>query len=210
MASSFLPSNKISTKPGQVHIVDVGFGVHCVLPILKLIGEDSGATILMQQPKTHLHPMAQALLAQFIAESEGRYVIETHADHIINRLCICVRKGEVTPGDVEIFWFEQRERRNNVVIHEIKIDEAKNAIEGFNLRSNDSQTLALAIAYKAKFFCTNDNDLKHDFKDVVPKVIGEQAKLYPVKGTDTEKETFLAENRCRRVTNLNPAKKHHR
>ncbi len=111
------------------NIVDVGFGVHCVLPMLKLIGEDSGATILMQQPETHLHPMAQALLAQFIAESEGRYVIETHADHIINRLCICVRKGEVTPGDVEIFWFEQRERGNDVVIHEIKIDEEGNLID---------------------------------------------------------------------------------
>ncbi len=91
-----------------------------------------------------------------------------------------------------------------------KIDEARNAIEGFNLRSNDSQTLALAIAYKAKILCTNDNDLKHDFKDVVPKVIGEQTKLYPVKGTDAERETFLTENRCRRVANLNPAKKHHR
>ena len=109
------------------NIVDVGFGVHCVLPMLKLIGEDSEATILMQQPETHLHPMAQALLAQLIAESEGRYVIETHADHIINRLCICVRKGEVAPGDVVIFWFEQRE--NDAVIHEIKIDEEGNLID---------------------------------------------------------------------------------
>ena len=109
------------------NIVDVGFGVHAILPTLKVIGEDPSKTILLQEPETHLHPMAQALLAQLIAKAEGRYLIETHADHIINRLCICVRRGDLTPEDIGILWFEKQ--KSGAVIHEIKIDEEGNLID---------------------------------------------------------------------------------
>ena len=82
-----------------------------------------------------------------------------------------------------------------------KMDEARNAIEGFKLRSDDPHILQLAIACRAKILCTDDNKLKRDFEDVVARVIGEQTKLYPFKGEDAKKKEFLAKNRCRRVTN---------
>ena len=107
-------------------IVDAGFGVHSVLPHLKAIVNNSSSTVLMQQPETHLHPMAQALLSQLIAESRGHYIIETHADHIINRLSICIRKKEINHEDVAIFWFENK--GNEAVIHRIDFDEEGNLI----------------------------------------------------------------------------------
>ena len=86
-----------------------------------------------------------------------------------------------------------------------KMNKAGNAIREYELKSNDSQTLALAIACKAKILCTNDNALRHDFKHVVPKIIREQTKLYPVKGNAAERKKFLDENRCGRMSDAPPA-----
>ena len=106
-------------------IVDAGFGVYSVLPYLKPVIANPDATVLMQQPETHLHPMAQARLSQLVVESGGRYIIETHADHFINRLSICIRKGEISHQDAAIFWFEKN-GANGTVIHPINFDVAGN------------------------------------------------------------------------------------
>ena len=84
----------------------------------------------MQQPETHLHPKAQALLAEIVAESGCRYVIETHADHLINRFSICVRRGELAAEDVAIVWFEKRD--GQVVLHEMSFDEQGNLLNAPN------------------------------------------------------------------------------
>ena len=109
-------------------IVDAGFGVYSVLPYLKPVIGNPDSTVLMQQPETHLHPRAQALLSQLMVESKGRYIIETHADHLINRLSICIRKGEISHQDAAIFWFEKNEA-DGVVIHPIGFDAAGNLID---------------------------------------------------------------------------------
>lgn len=108
------------------NIVDVGFGVHVALPILRVIGAHPREAVLIQQPESHLHPMAQALLAQLVAESEGQYLIETHADYIINRLCICVRRGELDFRDLAILWFEKV--GGKAVIHRINVDQEGNLV----------------------------------------------------------------------------------
>lgn len=109
-------------------IVDAGFGVYSILPYLKPVVGNSNSTVLMQQPETHLHPMAQALLSQLIAESKGHYIIETHADHIINRLSICIRREEISPEDTAIFWFEKN-GENGTIIHPIGFDATGNLID---------------------------------------------------------------------------------
>lgn len=114
------------TIDGYTHsIADAGFGVYSVLPYLKPMIRNPDSTILMQQPETHLHPMAQALLSQLIVESNGRYIIETHADHIIKRLSICIRKKEISPADAAIFWFEEN-GGDGTIIHPIGFDEIGN------------------------------------------------------------------------------------
>ena len=107
-------------------IADAGLGICSVLSCLKTVIGNSDSTALMQQPETRLHPMAQALLSQLIVESKGRYIIETHADHFINRLSICIRKEELSHQDAAIFWFEKR--ANGVKIHRMDFDEVGNLI----------------------------------------------------------------------------------
>lgn len=71
-------------------IADVGFGVSQILPI---IVEGSimkqYQTLLLEQPEIHLHPKAQMKIADYLlslALSKKNIIVETHSDHIINRI----------------------------------------------------------------------------------------------------------------------------
>ena len=74
----------------HVTIADVGFGVSQLLPIVVMSLRSSDSPLLLfEQPEIHLHPRAQAGLADFFLSldlSERRLVVETHSDHFINRL----------------------------------------------------------------------------------------------------------------------------
>ena len=123
-------SQLIIEQGGSKHnIVDVGYGIHSVLPLLlATYNKPLGTTFLLQQPEVHLHPQAQALLAQMMAEQDGhRYIIETHSDYFIDRLRICIQQGNLQPEDVALVYCEPSGKRGNAVqIHNISFDEAGN------------------------------------------------------------------------------------
>ncbi len=74
----------------QVNIADVGFGVSQIFPIiLEGLRINPGQTLLLEQPEIHLHPRMQMQLADYIislALAEKNVILETHSDHIVNRL----------------------------------------------------------------------------------------------------------------------------
>ena len=48
-----------------------------------------GETLLVEQPEIHLHPKAQMCIADFLLATVLRdksIIVETHSDHIINRV----------------------------------------------------------------------------------------------------------------------------
>ena len=115
------------------NVADVGYGVSQVLPVVAEIAFHSEPdVILLQQPEIHLHPMAQAelgtLLGSFasVHEQRQRYVVETHSDHLINRVRMDVRDGAtgLKPDDVVVLYFERRDF--DVKIHEITFDKLGN------------------------------------------------------------------------------------
>lgn len=113
---------------GQHHDVGlVGKGVPCILPLLSRLAENPARTFLLQQPETHLHPQAEASLAQLMAKSSSRFVVETHSDFILMRMQTCLRKGVLRPSEVKILWFETKGSRNR--IHEIHMDEVGNILD---------------------------------------------------------------------------------
>lgn len=71
-------------------LTHVGVGVSQVLPILVIcLLADVDTTVIIEQPELHLHPMVQTRLADFficMARLGVQCVIETHSEHIINRL----------------------------------------------------------------------------------------------------------------------------
>ncbi len=96
------------------NLKDVGYGVSQALPILvEILDRKPGQVFLLQQPEVHLHPQAQAALGSLfvVAAAEGRQLlVETHSDHLLDRVRMDVRDGRTTlrPEDVSILYFERQ------------------------------------------------------------------------------------------------------
>jgi hypothetical protein len=113
------------------NLVDVGYGVSQVLPILvNALAIIRPRRFLIQQPEIHLHPQAQAalgsLLARTLSDGGHSYVIETHSDYILDRIRIGVAEGTVAAEEV-LFLFLERTKSGSVV-HPIEIDGAGNIL----------------------------------------------------------------------------------
>ncbi len=110
----------------QSNIMDVGYGINQILPILVEIMHSDSTTFLLQQPEVHLHPRGQAEFSTFLAESVSQkkhsFLIETHSDYIIDRVRISVRDKIIKPDDVSILYFDPKKRGGAVTIHNIKVD----------------------------------------------------------------------------------------
>ncbi len=74
----------------MVNIADVGFGVSQIFPILlEGLRIKKNASLILEQPEIHLHPALQMKMADYLitlALSKKNVIVETHSDHIINRL----------------------------------------------------------------------------------------------------------------------------
>ena len=74
----------------RANLADVGFGVSQVLPVLvQGLMMRAGGIYLVQQPEIHLHPDAQAGLADFfiyLASYGVTTVVETHSEYLLLRL----------------------------------------------------------------------------------------------------------------------------
>ena len=109
------------------NLADVGYGVSQALPLITelLRGRGAGDMFLLQQPEVHLHPSAQAALGSLFCRTAGRnrqLIVETHSDHLIDRVRMDVRDSvsNLKPSDVSILYF-QREGLE-VKIHSLGID----------------------------------------------------------------------------------------
>ncbi len=80
-----------------VDLPDVGFGISQVLPVIvQCFYAPAGSILFIEQPELHLHPRAQAHLADLFIDvlmsrehGEDRniqLIIETHSEHFLNRL----------------------------------------------------------------------------------------------------------------------------
>jgi len=82
--------NLLSRPKTYAFITEVGFGVSQILPIITLgLLSPTDSILIFEQPEIHLHPRAQAGLAEFLlclARTGRRILVETHSDHLINRL----------------------------------------------------------------------------------------------------------------------------
>ena len=123
---------QVKVRSGShANIMDVGYGVSQSLPILVDVMGGKRTTFLLQQPEVHLHPRGQAELASFFIRSwkrkKNRFLIETHSDHIVDRLRISVRQGILKPNEVSILYFEPQ--GNSVKIHNLTVDKHGNLLD---------------------------------------------------------------------------------
>ena len=104
-------SHELVVVRGSRHanIADVGFGVAQVLPVIVLAYSVArGGTIVLEQPELHLHPSAQAALADFIAEvsreREVQFLVETHSELLFRRLQTLLAAERLTPDRCALYW----------------------------------------------------------------------------------------------------------
>jgi predicted ATPase len=97
----------------ELDLTSVGFGTSQVLPIIVqgLLTPPRGLFIV-EQPEVHLHPRVQSQLADFflsLTRSGVQCIIETHSEHIINRvrLRIVEDEGHDVLDNVSIYFVEK-------------------------------------------------------------------------------------------------------
>ncbi|MDO7877712.1 AAA family ATPase [Hymenobacter sp. ASUV-10] len=98
-------------KADMVNIADVGIGVSQVLPIVvALIAAQEGQLVYVEQPELHLHPRAQVVMAELLAEAANRgvrVIVETHSSLLLLTVQTMVAEGEMKPEDVGLHWFSR-------------------------------------------------------------------------------------------------------
>lgn len=96
----------------KANIMDVGFGVSQVLPILVLAYfVPQGSVIIAEEPEIHLHPRAQVCLAEMMAEvskSRGvQFLVETHSEHLFRRVQTLVAEERLREPDCRLYFVDQ-------------------------------------------------------------------------------------------------------
>ena len=112
------------------NMIDAGYGISQVLPILvELMRSDSTGILMMQHPEANLHPRAQAALGSLfceVASSRRQLIIETHSDYIMDRIRTDIRDAtsKLQPEDVSILFFENNGADSQ--IHSVRVDKMGN------------------------------------------------------------------------------------
>ena len=101
----------VDVKGSTVNIIDAGYGVSQVLPIVvDALAESDNGIFLLQQPEVHLHPSAQAALGSFVWDrvqaSRQSFLIETHSDHLADRIRMEIRDRKIDPSMLSFLYFE--------------------------------------------------------------------------------------------------------
>ncbi|MCP5050035.1 MAG: DUF3696 domain-containing protein, partial [bacterium] len=112
-------------QPGfQLNLDQVGTGIFQLLPIIVLIlTSKEHDVLLIENPEVHLHPKLQALfvdLCLFAVENNRKLVIETHSEHVINRLRYRIKTSPHYLEKVCVLFLEKLE--GEVKYTEVHID----------------------------------------------------------------------------------------
>jgi predicted ATPase len=100
---------QIGANSPEVSLTEVGVGVSQVLPVLTLLYYvPENATVLLEQPEIHLHPLAQARLADVIVSVAQRrnvqVVVESHSEHFILRLQRRIAEDVISSKEIKMYF----------------------------------------------------------------------------------------------------------
>ncbi|ASD62810.1 AAA family ATPase [Bdellovibrio bacteriovorus] len=110
----------------SVALANTGYGVSQVLPIIVAKAFSNKGAILIEQPELHLHPKAQAEIAELLLEmaEEGHQLfIETHSEHLILRLrsLVAQKKSPLPPDEIKLFHVNKK--KDGSTLDEVSITE---------------------------------------------------------------------------------------
>jgi hypothetical protein len=105
---------------------DVGVGVAQVLPVLAVAYcAPPGSTMLLEEPEIHLHPLAQAVLAEVFAEvsqqRQVQFLVETHSEHLFRRMQTLMARRQTSTAQCRMLFVERQGA--NAVLVPLEVDE---------------------------------------------------------------------------------------
>lgn len=126
---------KIKGSSSFVNIPDVGFGVSQVLPVIvELFYAPKNSIIIIEQPEIHLHPAAQAQLADVIIDainmSENgekrniQVILETHSEHLLRRLQRRMAEEKLSKEQLKAYFANNNE--NPAKLEQLRVDKYGN------------------------------------------------------------------------------------
>ncbi len=95
------------------NLIDVGVGVGQSMPIVvEGLFAPKESTLVIEQPEIHLHPKAQMNMADFLISlslTKKNVIVETHSDHIINRLVRRIMGDEtgLLSNNIQIYFVDK-------------------------------------------------------------------------------------------------------
>ena len=97
---------------GNVNLVSEGFGTNALIGLLLQVSRAwEGASVLIEEPEIHLHPKAQAELAEVLSEEASangkQMIMATHSEHILSRLLTLVAENKLSKDDLAVYSFEK-------------------------------------------------------------------------------------------------------
>lgn len=106
------------------NLADVGYGASQVLPVAAGCLNYSTGPLFVEQPEIHLHPRAQAKIADLLAKTSTsrQVIVETHSEHMINRARILVAEGKLPHHHVAINYVFRDKRGSHVKFIPLQVD----------------------------------------------------------------------------------------
>ncbi|SFD59102.1 AAA family ATPase [Streptomyces aidingensis] len=90
---------------------NVGFGLTYALPVVvACLSARPGSLVLLENPEAHLHPRGQtwlAYLACAAAAGGAQIVMETHSDHVLNGMRLCVKERRIPGASTAVHYFRR-------------------------------------------------------------------------------------------------------
>ncbi len=98
------------------NLKDVGVGVSQVIPVIvAALFAQPGHIVIVEEPESHLHPLAQSMLAELLTqvskERNVQFIVETHSEHLFRRMQTLIAKQEITTNDAAMYFIEREGRQ---------------------------------------------------------------------------------------------------
>lgn len=114
--------NSFKIKNDEFLPENLGTGLSHLFAILVIcLSATKGNIIIIENPEIHLHPKAQAKLGEFfafIASREIQLIVETHNDHILNKVAYEIYKNNISERDVIIHYFSNPYKKETIFFNE--------------------------------------------------------------------------------------------
>lgn len=102
----------IKSNGELANLKDVGVGVSQVLPVIvAALFAKRGHIVMVEEPESHLHPLAQSQLAELFAKISAergvQFIVETHSEHLFRRMQTLIAKKELSLDKGAMYFVER-------------------------------------------------------------------------------------------------------